>query len=72
MNGYASPGGNLYDDYGDSRLPPADHPSGRAAVGAFKKDMLTGLDKDAPRFGQVSLKSHRLQRVVNFNHGRVC
>lgn len=54
MNGFGSSGRSQYD-YGDVQAAPLDSTGvrGKAAIGAFKRDMLTGLDKDAPRFGQA-------------------
>lgn len=54
MNGFASQRSPY--DYGGSALqPPADRPSGRAAVDEFKKNMLAGEDRDAARYLPVRL-----------------
>lgn len=55
MNSLSSSGRNQYD-YGDAAVASSDARGigGKAAIGAFKKDMLTGLEGDAPRLGQSS------------------
>jgi hypothetical protein len=52
MNAYA-PEGSPYG-YGPSRLsPPAPSPSGKTLVEGYRKDILTGFEKEHPRYNPV-------------------
>ncbi|KAF5006115.1 hypothetical protein FDECE_7487 [Fusarium decemcellulare] len=53
MNAYATEGGPY--GYGSSRLsPPAPSPSGKTLVEGYRKDILTGFEKEHPRFNPMN------------------
>lgn len=62
MNAYAT------EAYGQSRLSPttpSPTPSGKSLVQGYRKDIITGFEKEHPRFNPVCAEFPRLARLTS-------
>lgn len=54
MNGYPA-GSGPYGQEGSRLSPPAPTADGKSILQAYRKDIITGFEKEAPRFNPVCL-----------------